>query len=78
MRTKIHYSKKHAGEKVQLLKALAALLENLGSIPAPTRQLTTMCSSGFCGSNTLFWPLRAAGTPRCNDMHACKTVIHIK
>ena len=53
----------------QQLRALAALAEDLGSIPAPTWQLTTFCKSssrGICYSH------------RCTYIQSSNTLIHIK
>lgn len=45
-----------AGETTQCLRALGARAEDPGSGPALTRQLPTICSSSYRGSDTLFWP----------------------
>jgi hypothetical protein len=42
-----------AGEMAQQLRALAAPPENLGSIPNPTWQLTSVCNSSSRGLNTI-------------------------
>ena len=48
------------GEVSQLLRALAAVAEDLGSVqmPAPSKHLTAIYSSSFRGSDALVWPLR--------------------
>lgn len=52
--------------------ALAALPEELGSIPAPTWWLTTTCHSSSTGPDALFWLVHAAQTL------AVKTLIDMK
>lgn len=51
-----------AGKTAPQLRALAALLEKPGSIPAPTGKLTTFYDSSFWISATHFWPSRARHT----------------
>lgn len=43
---------KGAGEMAQWLRALAAVLENMGSIPSMNWQLTTVCNCSYWGSDT--------------------------
>lgn len=53
------------------LRALTTPAKGLGSIPAPTRQLTTNCNSGAKRSNAPFQPLQALGT-KVGHGHTCR------
>jgi hypothetical protein len=56
----------------QWLKPLATLPEDTVLVPSPNIVAHNHLYFQFQGSNTLFWPLWAAG------MHANKTLIHVK
>lgn len=54
--------------------ALAALPENLNSIPTIHISAYNICNSSLTGSDTLFWPLWTLHT---YDAQSCKQNIHI-
>jgi hypothetical protein len=45
-------------ELAQWLRALAALPEDLGGFPPPTKWFSTICNSSLRGLSTLLWPVR--------------------
>ena len=55
---------------VQGLRALAALPDDPGSFPAPTRQLTIICDTSARGSNTFLHP-QAPGT-QVGERRTCR------
>jgi hypothetical protein len=69
---KILRSNSRAGEMT-----LAALAENLGSIPSTHRWLTATNNCSFGGPNTLFWPPRISGI-YVVYLHTGQILLHIK
>lgn len=64
-----------AGETAQQLQALAALTEDLSSIPVPTWRLTTV-HTPVPGFNFFFWPPQATGT-HIAHIHMHRQNIHM-
>ena len=64
-----------AGEMAQWLRALAALLEDLGSIPSTHITAYTACDSTSREPNPHFWPLLASGTHVVHK-YTCRQDIH--
>ena len=65
---------KWSWEVAQLLRALAALGENLGSIPCTHKAAHNHAEPGYWGSNSLFWLLWSLHT--CS--HRQRRFIHVK
>ena len=65
-----------AGEMAQWLGALAALIEDPGYFPTPTRQPTAFSNSSSRGSDALFWPLWVPGMLMVHRQ-TCKQSTHM-
>jgi hypothetical protein len=57
---------------------LRALPEVLNSVPSATWWLTTICNSSFKGADVLFWLSQDQVHKWYTDIHAGKSIIHIK
>jgi hypothetical protein len=63
-----------AGNVVQWLRALAALAEDLGSVPSTSVAAHYLLQLYFCSSTALFWP--QSGTAYSQRSHACVLTKH--